>query len=131
VLYVCVFVVFVRVGVCVCVRVRARVCACVCVCARARACVRVFVVCVLRVCVYVDLRPRVNPLVTCGGEDALPGARACVRVFVVCVYYVCVCCVHVDPRSSRRIYRGGFTEFTREGISALGYLPLRGNSKFY
>jgi len=31
----------------------------------------------------------------------------------------------------RRIYRGGFTDFTREGISALGSLPLWGNSKFY
>ena len=30
-----------------------------------------------------------------------------------------------------RIYRGGFTEFTREGISAPGSLPLRGNSQFY
>jgi len=33
--------------------------------------------------------------------------------------------------SSRRIYRGSFTEFPREGISALGPLPLWGNSKFY
>jgi len=31
----------------------------------------------------------------------------------------------------RRIYRRGFTELTREGISALGSLPLSGNSKFY
>jgi len=32
---------------------------------------------------------------------------------------------------SRRIYRGGFTDFTPEGVSALGSLPLWGNSKFY
>ena len=31
----------------------------------------------------------------------------------------------------RRIYRGGFTQFTREGISALGSLLLWGNSTFY
>jgi len=30
-----------------------------------------------------------------------------------------------------RIYRSGFTEFTREGISALGSLSLWGDSKFY
>ena len=33
--------------------------------------------------------------------------------------------------SSRRIYRRGFTDFTREGIFTLGSLPLWGNSKFY
>jgi len=33
--------------------------------------------------------------------------------------------------TDRRIYSGGFTEFTREVISALGYLPLWGSSKFY
>jgi len=32
---------------------------------------------------------------------------------------------------NRRMYRGGFTEFTREVLSALGYLPLWGNSTFY
>ena len=32
---------------------------------------------------------------------------------------------------TRRMYREGFTEFTREEISALGSLPLRGNSKFH
>ena len=32
----------------------------------------------------------------------------------------------LDPR----IHRGGFTEFTRERISALGSLPLWGNSEF-
>ena len=31
----------------------------------------------------------------------------------------------------RRIYRGDFTEFTREEISALDSLPLWDNSKFY
>jgi len=31
----------------------------------------------------------------------------------------------------RRIYRVGFTEFTRKVITALGYLPLWGSSKFY
>jgi len=36
-----------------------------------------------------------------------------------------------DRSQIRRIYRRGFTEFTREVISALGYLPVWGNSKFY
>jgi len=31
----------------------------------------------------------------------------------------------------RRIYRRGFTDFSREGIFTLGSLPLWGNSKFY
>ena len=30
----------------------------------------------------------------------------------------------------RRSYRGGYTEFTREKIYALGSLPLWGDSKF-
>ena len=34
------------------------------------------------------------------------------------------------PAASRRIYRRGFTDFSREGISALGSLPLWGYSKF-
>jgi len=42
----------------------------------------------------------------------------------------------VSPRApslflGRRIYRRGFTDFTREGIFALGSLPLWGNSKCY
>jgi len=32
---------------------------------------------------------------------------------------------------NRRVYRGGFKDFTREGIHAMGSLPLWGNSKFY
>jgi len=32
---------------------------------------------------------------------------------------------------AHRIYRGGFTDYTREEISALGSLPLWGNSKFH
>jgi len=34
-------------------------------------------------------------------------------------------------RHTRRIYRRGFTEFISRVISALGYLPLWGNSKLY
>ena len=34
-------------------------------------------------------------------------------------------------RVYRRIYRRDFTDFTREGIFALGSVPLWGNSKFY
>jgi len=33
--------------------------------------------------------------------------------------------------AGRRIHRGGFIELIREVISALGYLPLWGTSKFY
>jgi len=33
--------------------------------------------------------------------------------------------------ADRRIYRRGFTDFSREGNFALGSLPLWGNSKFY
>jgi len=34
-------------------------------------------------------------------------------------------------RTDRRICRGDFTDFSREGISALGSLPLWGTSKFH
>jgi len=40
-------------------------------------------------------------------------------------------CKDLPPLPRRRIYRGGFTEFPRVIIIALGYLPLWGNSKFY